>query len=826
MNTRWLYLEYTGKGVCLALPGLLALETLLAEKPPGSAHAVTFFGAATLGLVLLLGVAAWRKAREGYQVRGRVPAFLLFLILENPVLVYAGVLGGMLAGAGLLLALADWTWWHLLAALGGGIVLGGLFRLLREVQNRWVRGGTILLLAAAAAAGIVFWLESRPDLLAEDRHVLFGLNVLLAIPLLYVLTLAGQAEETEVEIGSMCVALGVALWILLRQQAEGARAIALMVPIAIYLLYTQRILKGLKVFKHVLRGMSYNNLGLHRQALLAYRRALQIDPANERAREGQWRVHKDMDFNQAVHDPETMALVNIELCLERARELLVRPSPGPDRLEEAHKLLTLVLDQRPAMQPAVYYWRAVAHTHAKEFDKAEAELRTVLDASSYAPDDAYRQSVLLPCWQLALLQHGELKKRVGTPLLAHEGRRLEAIAAVEQQLATSPDDAGAWELKRFLYDGLTEADYRVRAAAEKSVPVTEFDHDYCLQLGLASIGDTARWQRGAEYLRIAACGMPERGPSIYYQIAQACQRAGDEEGSRGNSEMVKRSAREIGLKNLAAEDQHAYFATVKQLGEAAYARGDVDKAIENLTLYTESNQSGVDTLRTLTELYEKKGDALSALHINEKALFYDGKNKLLLERKDRYYYSVQPGDLAARLEQVRKSFDVGYCVRKAKSLLDLKASGAEQVDWAVHLLELARIVEPNNIAALVLCARAHLRRGEVSDAIPLLEEVRSPKPERFASSEEEDAWYTASRLLGDFYLQTLGKPDQAIQCYSDYRKYSKSGADTLYKMGQCYEQLGDRVKAAKCYQNVTVFSDHPLASDAHLALQRLGTSGS
>ena len=65
------------------------------------------------------------------------------------------------------------------------------------------------------------------------------------------------------------------------------------------------------------------------------------------------------------------------------------------------------------------------------------------------------------------------------------------------------------------------------------------------------------------------------------------------------------------------------------------------------------------------------------------------------------------------------------------------------------------------------------------------------------------------------------EPDLAVPCLSDFRKSSKSGARTLYKLGQAYEQLGDRVRAAKCYEQVTAYEGNPLAPDAYDALQRL-----
>ncbi len=832
MGNRWLHLDYVGKGVCLGLLALMAVSAADARS------AGVFFLATVLGLLVLLGLTALRKVKEGYRLQGRLPAFLLFLFLEHPVRVYAGVLGGMALGV-LVLVLLGWLdWWRPALALAGGVAAGVVFWLLRHVRHRYLRSGAVLILGAGVLAGIVFWLTGSGTI-EESRRALFGVHVLLAIPLLYLLTLSGRAEETELEIGAMCVALGVGLWFLL---PDTARLLAVLAPFVLYLAYTNLILRRLRVFKHVLRGLSYNELGRHREALLAYRRALALAPGNRAAQEGLWRVHKRMDFSKVVHEPETMALIDLDLCLKRATDLLLRSGVNAERLEEAHKLLTLVLDQRPAMQPAVYYWRAVAHVHARDFDQAAVGLRTVLDAANYAPDDPYRDSVLLAAWQLALTQHGEMKRRVGLRLL-QEGKRLEAIAAVERQLADTPSDAGAWELKRLLYDGLTEAEFLAAignrpsaigqspdaAAAGSRQPIAErrppiADFDYCLQLGQALIADAGRWRSGAEYLRIAAWGLRAKGPGLYYQIAQASEQAGDTEGARYAFEMVKLLAREIGLKNLGPEEKRAYFATVKQLGETACTAGDLDRAIENLALYVESEQSGVDTLRLLTELYEKKGDVLAALHVNERALMYDARNKLFLERKESYYYSVTPEDLRARLEQVHKTFDVGYCVRKAKSLLDVKDAGVDLIDWAAHLADLARVVQPDGIAPLVLAARARLRKDEQSEAIGLLEEARGVKPDKFASADDEEAWYAACRLLGDLYLQTLGKPDQALACYSDYRKHSKSGADTLFKMGLCYEQLGDRIKAAKCYQNVTIY-DHPLAWDASQALQRLAAEG-
>ena len=54
------------------------------------------------------------------------------------------------------------------------------------------------------------------------------------------------------------------------------------------------------------------------------------------------------------------------------------------------------------MQPPVDYWRAVAHTHTRQYDEAAAELTRLLDPAHFGRDNPQRQAVLLPAWQLAL----------------------------------------------------------------------------------------------------------------------------------------------------------------------------------------------------------------------------------------------------------------------------------------------------------------------------------------------------------------------------------------------------------------------------------------
>jgi tetratricopeptide (TPR) repeat protein len=819
---RWLQTEYLLKGVYLGLVLYAALQQAATAQYGWDALARVNL-LALGGLVLALIIAGLAKVREGYRVRGRLLIFTLFLLLESPTLVYAGILGGTFAGIVWVRPLVSGQPQFqelFVPALGGGAIAGLALGSLRQIRHRLTRIGLILALAAGLAGGLLYWLGQFGNLAPKHQlgdPTVFAVQILLSIPFFYLLTFAGHEEESEIEIGLMCANLGLGLGILTCNYMQ-YQSLAFVLPLLVYFGYTMKVLPGLRVLKHAFRGLSYARVGRYRRALQAFRRALQLDPDNRLARDGFWDVHRSLDLDQLANDPPTLALVDLDLCLQRAGSLLLQPGPAAAQLEEAHRLLDLVLRLQPSIRPSVDYWRAVAHTHARRYDEAAKELEHIFDPSQYGAGNPQRHNVLLAAWQLALLLHDELRRRVGQPQLALPNRRMEAIAAVERHLADNPDDQTIWGLKRLLYQDVTEEEYNAFAGAGIAAP--HFDHEYVQQLGLALIDDNARWQRGGEYLRMAARGLPSLGPTIFVQIAQAHQRAGHIEEARHNYELAKRAGLAAGQKNLADTERQAYFATVKLLGEDALARGDIDAAIENYHLYAESERAGLETLRTLANLYEKKGDALSAMRVTDQALVYNPKDKDFLERKDRYYYSVMPEQIRARIESVRVWFDFDYCVRKARSILEGRYTDVEWLDVAHHLIQLALVVMPECRAVKVLLAKVLLRYGERDRALATLEEVHNPKPEKFANGEDEDAWYQSCQLLSDLYLE-MGRPDLAVPCLVDFRKSSKSGARTLYKLGQAYEELGDRVRAAKCYKQVTAYEGNPLAPDAEDALQRL-----
>src|SRR5262249_38486366 len=158
--------------------------------------------------------------------------------------------------------------------------------------------------------------------------------------------------------------------------------------------------------------------------------------------DGLWALHCKIDVAKLPEDPHLLALIDFNLCLDRAASLLVEPGPTPAKLEEAHRLLDLVVSQRPEMRTRVQYWKAVAHRRAPRAHRAADVLSPRLTGPDAAPAAPARRFILLQAGQLALLLHEELRRRVGIPALHPHGRRLEAIAAVERHLSANPDDKG------------------------------------------------------------------------------------------------------------------------------------------------------------------------------------------------------------------------------------------------------------------------------------------------------------------------------------------------------------------------------------------------
>ena len=76
------------------------------------------------------------------------------------------------------------------------------------------------------------------------------------------------------------------------------------------------------------------------------------------------------------------------------------------------------------------------------------------------------------------------------------------------------------------------------------------------------------------------------------------------------------------------------------------------------------------------------------------------------------------------------------------------------------------------------------------------------------------------RPIGSEELLRGGCNEIAGDCYRDVHQRS-NGEPGWIVLGRAYESLGDRARAVKCYKQVAGYESHPLAPEAHEALQRL-----
>ena len=833
--------EYALKGLYLSLWAYL----VAAHPSWGAVGTVLLWTLAGTAVGFLAGCV--QQLLRGYKPLRNPLGFLLLVLLDSPYVMYLGVVGGLglglvlnthplpaelpepvaaVAGAAALpsypLSAAGNQW--LLYFAAGGLIGGMCFVVVRRVKPGLPRLAVGALVAVALAAGGLYGAAELYRLDPESTSEatvgfmrLLGTMLLAGLPFFYLLTVCGETEESEVEIAAMCAALGLGLF-LLRPMAsfEGVSdKYVFLVPVALYFVYATRVLPRLRVFKHTVRGYGYLSIGRIRDSLVSFGRALHLDPRNQLATRGLYQLHRQVDVTKL--DPETVRLLNFDFCLKLANDALIAGgTPTGERRAEALRLLDLVEQYRTPLRPRVDYLKAVAFTHAKDFDLAAGYLAQLLDPTHPA-DVANRHLVLFDAWNLALRLHPELVRRLGPPHLDLPGRRIEAIAAVERQLAKTPDDPAAVELKKLAYSGLTESEFLAAAA---NGPPPEFNYEYVEQLGLALVDDDdpAQVERGMAYLRMAGRGLPQRGPWIFTRLAQVAERQNDPEAARGYWGQVKRTGLEVGPTRLAPDQKALYFAGLDKLVQAAEARGDLAAAVADQRAILEGGREDVNTLRKLAELHARNGDPMNALLITSRALILAKTDPDLLAKKDSYYYSVSPEKVQQVREKIAPWFDVEFCLKKARAVADAKEPNLDTLDYGLHMARLARVMAPKSHAAMVAEARVLLRRGERDKGVSLLEDIREqPK----GSGEEEDAWFLATRILGDLYLNELSRPDLAVAMYTSYRDYHKSGAETLYQLALAHEAAGNAAAAVKCFEAVTGYKEHPRYWDATEAVRRL-----
>jgi tetratricopeptide (TPR) repeat protein len=876
--TLWHRNEYVLKGLFWGLWVFFALQV---PANPADAWKDIFWvlGWTCTGLLIGLVLGTAKLVSRGVKPWDNPKAFPLLVVLESPLFIYAGILFGLSAGVvsgrefaqpwALPLGQAFGLTWDdikhtppvgdwLVYCAAGGVVLGLAMVWIRQIEDPptrfWAGLGVAVALVYLASASVLEIKVPDPTdpekrvalFAAESARVNLGIYVLMALPFFYLLAFGGEAEESEVEIMTVCAALGAALHLVGFGSGYGGAA-PFLIAVLLYVLYATRILPGLRVFKYVLRGFSYMNAGRLAPALRFFRRARELNPDSELANAGMLQLHNSLTVSKLGGNTELLAALDFGLCLDRAAALLMVP-PTPQDREEADNFLALVEKNKPAYSARIDYLRAVSFAHARQYDTAAETLARFLNPETPGYHAGLRKQVYFDALSLALDGPKGLTERLSWAELNKPGRRIEAIAAVERKLAADPASEKAKEYRTMLYSQLTEREFV--SATANGEPPKEFNYEFVEQLGhqLVDDNDPDRRERGEGYLRVAARGLPDHGPSIFKRLADASEKRGDLRAMRGYTEGIRDTGMRVGPGNLARDQRDIYLKALQRLAamveqegdpikaeaDAADARGDAagraardaeakpyyETAIAYLREYLDGGGgAALEAYRKIAELHGKMRDALNAVLNTEAALAYNSGDPDLLRKRDSFYYSVTVERLTGARDRVGKWFDVGYCVRKAMSVLNAKDADAELLDWATHLTRLAKVIEPTSNRVRLAEARCLLRRGDRDAGLARLEDVREGAK---GSGDEEEAWYNTTRLLGQLYLEELNRPDLALKAYSDYKDYHKSGADTLFQIARCYEALQDPAHASKFYHAVTAFEEHPKYWDAKEALRRLG----
>ena len=139
----------------------------------------------------------------------------------------------------------------------------------------------------------------------------------------------------------------------------------------------------------------------------------------------------------------------------------------------------------------------------------------------------------------------------------------------------------------------------------KRTALAPFDFDYVQQLGFALLENRDHWQRGCELLRIAAHGQPAQATNLYMHIAHTHDKHGDRPGLWANYLTTMKIARVIGVQNLQPADKEALFLNVKKVGDLALKENNLDVALEAYKFVSTHENAGIETWRTLANLFEK-----------------------------------------------------------------------------------------------------------------------------------------------------------------------------------------------------------------------------
>lgn len=804
MKWRWLLSEYLLKGLYLGLACQAALSVRSFRDV-----AVVVFG--SLAAPLLVVVAALIRLPFRGSARGDSFARIILALIDHPFLIHAGIPIGVISAFVYL----GWSIPYTLLAAAIGLLIGGGVYALVSLRKRVLRRGAMTI-ALLSVLGFVILAVSTGRFTPSGSGGIVALSLACSAIVLYLLTFSGRSEETELDIGMICLLLSLALGSM--DTAPTIRSIVLLGPVGLYVVYCERIRKQFVVFKHVVRAMDQERRGNWRDALIAYRLALASDPKSELASAGSWRVHRQIDPQQIVGQDDLISLIDPDACLMRATSLIRSNQPSKENILEAQQLLEIVDRREPNRHWTIELRRIDALLAENRIEEARlrAKAVAVVDPRSLPEFPTIEVESLFQLWT-NLLRQPELLS-VGTTLLEEQHAVFDVIAVIEERLSREPNDQTARDFKPFLYRKVDRSAFDRFSQRWGGEAFARFDFRYCRDVAIELSNESTA--HATELFWIAREGLPDEQLSLLFRIAQMTQ-SRDPDQAFTLFRQVRDEARTRGISSLSRAEREALDESVKRLALDAEEKGNISEAITNWEVFATSDRSGVNTRRRLQSLYESLGDRLNAVRHLQAALAYDlpeKEAKTFRAEKTALYAAISPDELRPRLSEVERFFDFDFCYRRALELFEAKGADEE----VMHFIELAEL-GGTKLLRLVnfLLGRLHLRRGDDRAAALCLEQTAAEPPKQFRNDEEKKAYFRACRTLGELYVERLGEPERGIKYLSIFKDNAESGADTLYLLAKAYEGAGQMKAARKWYDMVLVYPSHPRAAAAKEALSRL-----
>lgn len=170
---------------------------------------------------------------------------------------------------------------------------------------------------------------------------------------------------------------------------------------------------------------------------------------------------------------------------------------------------------------------------------------------------------------------------------------------------------------------------------------------------------------------------------------------------------------------------------------------------------------------------------------------------------DRYYNKPQPEAYEVALAHAEQAVrDDPQSAEKRMALAEIYMFNQRYTDALTQVNQVLPI-QPDNQRAWLVLGIASANTGNPADAInPLTKFVNARKDEEMPGLDK--SLQAAAYYLGDSYLQ-LGKPKEAIEPLTQTVTWSKTDADSMYKLGMAYSAVKDYPKAVDMFLNATAF---------------------